>query len=164
MMRRWLPAPAVSAGLLITWLLLTNSIAPAQFVLGGTLAVLIPLFTSRFRGPRIELRKPFLLVRFVARLLLDIVIANLAVARLILRPGATLQPRFITYRLRLRGEMEITVLANTISLTPGTVACDLNAERTCLLVHCLDVADEAAVIEQIRNRYESLLEEIFRAC
>jgi multicomponent K+:H+ antiporter subunit E len=153
-----------SLTLLITWLLLANSVSPGQLLLGALLGVLIPLFTRRFWPEPIRLRRPLLIAKFTGRLLTDIVLANLAVARVILHPQVQPRARFVHYPLALGDELAITILANTITLTPGTVAADLSADRTTLLIHCLDVADEAALIEQIKTRYETLLQEIFAAC
>ena len=56
----------------------------------------------------------------------------------------------------------ITVLAATITLTPGTVSCDLSEDGHALLVHCLHAPDPAAVLDEIKTRYEARLKEIFR--
>jgi multicomponent K+:H+ antiporter subunit E len=94
-------------------------------------------------------------------LLWDIVVANLVVARLILGPTRNLRPAFIRLPLDLCSEFAIVVLANTISLTPGTVSADLSLDRRTLLIHALDVEDEAKTIAHIKYRYERPLKEIF---
>ena len=55
----------------------------------------------------------------------------------------------------------ITALAGTITLTPGTVSADLSADGRSLLVHCLETADPAATVSQIKERYDRRLKEIF---
>jgi multicomponent K+:H+ antiporter subunit E len=67
----------------------------------------------------------------------------------------------VQYPLDLREDFSITLLASTVSLTPGTVSADVSADRGTLLIHALDVADEAALIAQIKQRYEAPLKEIF---
>jgi multicomponent K+:H+ antiporter subunit E len=96
---------------------------------------------------------------------MDIVIANLVVAKLILlHPPRSYRARFVRLPLDLRNELAITVLASTISLTPGTVSSDLNLNQRYLLIHCLDVEDEAALIARIKARYETPLKEVFEPC
>ena len=60
-----------------------------------------------------------------------------------------------------RGSWPITLLASTISLTPGTVSANLRMDGKSLLIHALNVDDEEALIEQIRERYERPLKEIY---
>jgi multicomponent K+:H+ antiporter subunit E len=159
--RRLFPHPHLSALLLVIWLLLVNSVSPGQVVLGAVLAVLVPLFTNAFWTDRPAALRLWPLLRYAVVLLADILIANIQVAMLILGPAKRLQPAFIHYPLALQSEFAITVLASTISLTPGTVTADVDADGRGLLIHALDVDDEAALIRQIHQRYELPLKEIF---
>lgn len=159
--RRWLPHPLLSMLLFVVWLLLFNSAAPGHILLGVVLGVLIPLLTRAFWPHAPRIRRPLGLTRLVARLLFDIVIANLQVARLVLGPQQAISPRFTRLPLELTSEFAITVLANTISLTPGAVTADVAPDRKSLLIHNLHVTDEAAMIADIKRRYEAPLREIF---
>jgi len=160
-MNRWLPQPLFSLLLWLVWLLLNNTVASGHLLLGAMLALVLPLFTSRFWPDRPRIRKPLRLLCYIAVLLWDIIIANLAVARLILGPSARLRPAFLHLPLELRNEFAIVMLANTISLTPGTVSSDLSADRRTLLIHALDVEDPEQAIARIKQRYERPLQEIF---
>ncbi|PKN32477.1 MAG: cation:proton antiporter, partial [Deltaproteobacteria bacterium HGW-Deltaproteobacteria-19] len=91
----------------------------------------------------------------------DIVVANLTVARLILGPTRLLRPAFIRLPLDLKNDFAITLLAHTISLTPGTVSAQVAEDRQSLLIHALDLDDEALLVERIKQRYEAPLKEIF---
>jgi multicomponent K+:H+ antiporter subunit E len=101
------------------------------------------------------------LLRLLGVVLLDIVIANLRVARLILGPRARLRPAFFVVPVALRDPYPVTLLASIISLTPGTVSADLSADGRALLVHGLDVDDVPGTVSRIRARYERPLMEIF---
>jgi multicomponent K+:H+ antiporter subunit E len=84
------------------------------------------------------------------------------VAYLILfRRNADLQSRFITMPIDLRTPEAITVLAGTITMTPGTLSADLSTCGRALLIHCLHAPDPDAVIAEIKQRYEGRLKEIF---
>jgi multicomponent K+:H+ antiporter subunit E len=160
-MKTWLPQPVFSLFLWFVWLLLANSAAPGQMALGAGLAVALPLFTVRFWPDRPRIAKPLAVWSYLALFIWDIVVANLAVARLILGPMRRLRPAFITLPLDLTSEFAITVLAHTISLTPGTVSAALATDRRSLRIHVLDLEDEAALIARIKQRYETPLKEIF---
>jgi multicomponent K+:H+ antiporter subunit E len=162
-MRHWLPQPLMSCSLWLVWLLLAESLAPGHLLLGGLLALGLPLFTARFWPEMPRIRKPLLLLPYLAVLLWDITLANLIVARLILGPVRELRPSFIRLPLDLDSDLAIVVLTHTVSLTPGTVSTHLSPDRQFLLIHALDVENEAELIARIKQRYEHPLKEIF-AC
>jgi len=158
-----LPHPALSSFLLVLWLLLNNSVAPGHLVLGALLGVLIPLFTRRFWPERLALANPGLMLRFAGRVLWDIIVANFAVARVVLGPLSAVQPAFVRVPLDIQDAFPVSVLASVVSLTPGTVSADIDAERRYLLVHALSVDDTEALAHEIKARYEAPIKEIF-AC
>lgn len=159
--RRWLPHPLLSVTLFVVWLLLANSVSAGSVLFALVAAALVPLFSNVFWPDHPRIHRPLRLIAYGLRLLRDIGIANVHVARLILGPPARLRPAFIHMPLELRNEAAITLLASTISLTPGTVSADLSLDRRTLLIHALDVADPDALIAEIRQRYETPLKEIF---
>ncbi|HEY9199714.1 MAG TPA: Na+/H+ antiporter subunit E [Gammaproteobacteria bacterium] len=161
--RRWLPHPLLTLTLTGVWLLLVNTLSAGHILLGLLLGVAIPLLTRDFWPSALRVRRPRQLIAFGFRVLGDILIANLHVARLILRSPAQLRPAFVRVPLDLDDDFAITLLASTISLTPGTVSADVSADRRTLLVHALDVDDPAALVAQIKQRYEAPLKESF-AC
>ena len=158
---RLLPQPLTSAALFTFWLLAYNEITVGLVVLGAALAVAIPLVTDPFwpEYPRRMRYAP--LLRLLGVVLLDIVIANLRVARLILGPRARLRPAFFVVPVALRDPYPVTLLASIISLTPGTVSANLSGDRRTLLVHGLDVGDPAEAAATIKERYEAPVREAF---
>ncbi|MFO8044891.1 MAG: Na+/H+ antiporter subunit E [Halomonas sp.] len=160
-MGRLLPTPTLSLVLLAVWLLLVRSIAPGQLILGTFLAVVIPLLTKGFWDPLPRVRHPLKLVRFVLVVLYDIVKANIQVSLLILSPKRQPHPGFIEYPLQVKEPLTITLLANTVTMTPGTVSTNVRLDRSSLLIHVLDMEDEQALVREIQERYERPLKEIF---
>lgn len=162
-MKRWLPSPALSLVLWGLWLLLANDFSAGQMVLGVFFAWLVPVITEPFWLRRPRIHKPGKLLAFVLLVHRDILVANMAVAKLILGNPDRLRPAFVEVPLDTDNEFVITVLASVVSLTPGTVSADISADRRTLLVHSLDVDDQASLIASIKQRYEAPLKEIF-AC
>lgn len=163
-MKRLLPHPLLSLMLLAIWLLLANSLGFGQVIIGAVLAWAVPLYTARFWPDEVKVRRPLLLVRFLGMLLYDILVANLVVARLILGPSGRLRPAFVRMPLELRTEVAISLFANTVSLTPGTVSACLSADRRTLVIHSLHTTDPDTLIRTIRERYEAPLKEILESC
>jgi multicomponent K+:H+ antiporter subunit E len=159
--RRCWPRPVLSWVLWVLWLLLVNSLSVGQMLLGAFWAWLIPFYTQSFWPGVMSLRKPWLAAKFLGVVVWDILLANWVVARLILRPADRLQPAFMLLPLDVREDFTITILASTISLTPGTVSADLSIDRRHLLIHALHVENEQEAIAQMKQRYEAPLKEIF---
>ena len=158
---RWLPHPLLTPVLTATWLLLNNSLAPGYLVLGLLLGLVIPRFTLAFWPQRVRIRRPGALLGLAGVFLQDVLLANFAVARLVIAGPRALRPAFVVVPLVLRDELAISLLANIICLTPGTVSARLSADRRELLVHALDCADTVALVATIKSRFEAPLREIF---
>ena len=162
MIRRLFPHPLLSVMLVFVWLALVNKVTPGNILLGVILGLLVPLLTSPFWPNRPRLRSPFGAVAYVLIVLWDIVVANVEVALIILfKRNENIHSRWICVPLELTSPEAITVLAGTITMTPGTVSSLLSADASCILVHCLHTDDPDAVRDQIKHRYERRLKEIF---
>ncbi len=160
--RRWLPHPVTSAVLFVVWLLLNHTLSAGHIVLGTALAVLIPLFTRRFFPEPVYLTRIGTILRFLMVVLWDIVLASFTVARLSLGPISKLRPRFVRIPVALGDDFALTALTSTISLTPGTVSAEIAPDRGHILIHALDVDDEAALVRTIKERYEAPIKAIFQ--
>ncbi|EEE36317.1 pH adaption potassium efflux system protein PhaE [Rhodobacteraceae bacterium KLH11] len=162
LLRRIFPHPHLTVLLTLVWLLLANKPSLNSLVFGLLLGIVIPFITQPYWPDRPKLRNWPMIVEYMLVVLWDIVLANIAVARIILfKRDAARQPTFISIPLELRTPEAITVLAGTITMTPGTVSCDLSAQGHKLLVHCLDAPNPDEVRDEIKHRYERRLKEIF---
>lgn len=159
-MTRWLPFPLLSVFLWLVWLTL-NGLSAGQVVLGLVLAILLPLGTRSFWPDVPRVRSFPKLFYFAAMVIVDIVVANVEVAILILGPRKRLRPGFIEMSIDLNDDFAIAVLMSTITLTPGTVSVAISKDSRTVLIHTMDVDDPVAQAEQIKQRYERALKEIF---
>lgn len=160
-MKTVLPAPLMSAAIWVTWLLLNDSIAAGQVLLGAALGWGLPLVLTSRRASSPRVRRPLAIARLLLLVLRDIVVCNVQVARQVLGPERAIRPGFFRLPLSLTDEHAITVLATIITMTPGTLTCDVAADRSHLLLHALDLRDEARTIAELKARYEAPLAEIF---
>lgn len=161
--RLW-PSPVLSALLFAAWPMLNASLSPGHLAIAALLAWAIPMLTARFQPDRPRLAAWGTAARLAGRVLLDIVVSNVEVARRVLGPEAAIRPRFVWVPLTLRDPHGIVALAGIITLTPGTLSSELSDDRRFLLVHalhCPDDAAEAAMVATIHARYEAPLMEIF---
>jgi len=159
-MKRLLPMPWHSVMLLIVWLLL-NGFSYGQLLLGAILALLIPVVTYPYVRGHAPVKKPLSMVIYSLKLLFDIVVANLDVARRVLLPNRYLKPGWLAYPMSMSEPFPATLLASSVSLTPGTVSVEFSEDRSCLYIHVLHLDNEEELRAFIFRRYEQPLKEIF---
>ncbi len=158
-----LPHPFLTALLTIVWTLLQNDLSWGMFVFGLVLGIIIPIGTARWWPDRPHRLAGGRMIVYCIIVIWDIIVANVQVAWIVLtKPNNKMSPAWVVIPLDIRTPEAITILAGTITLTPGTVSADLSDEGHSLLVHALDAPDVDAVRDDIKNRYESRLLEIFK--
>jgi multicomponent K+:H+ antiporter subunit E len=161
-MTAWLPYPLITAALLVTWLLLTESLSPGAFVLGGALALVTSWVLVALALPKSRIRRLLAVLRLAWAVLVEIIRSNNAVARIILQPQARKRRSgFVRIPLDMRSPYGLTVLALIITSTPGTVWVEYDSADSTMLLHVLDLIDEEEWVRIIKNRWERRLMEIF---
>ncbi len=159
--RRFLPSLPLTLAIIAFWMLLVSEINAAQFTLAVVLGLVIPLYATRIdrEFARFGTLRP--LPKLLVVLVWDILVCNVRVARQVLSRESKIHSGFIWYPLEIGNIHGITALACCITLTPGTVTAALSDDRRYLLVHVLDLEDEAGLVADIKRRYERPLMEIF---
>jgi multicomponent Na+:H+ antiporter subunit E len=149
--------------LAVNWALLTGEFnlenLVAGFVIGFVLLwILRPSFGETPYFPKV--RKAIV---FFVSFLWQLVHANLSVARTVLfEPRNKINPAFLAIPLEAKTDAEIALLANLITLTPGTLSLDVSTDRSVLYIHTLDVEDVDALRKEIKCSLERRLLEVMR--
>lgn len=160
-MKRFLPSPPLSAAVFLLWLLLVADLSLGHILLGALLALALPLLAAFLQPERATFGRTAMILVLIGRVLWDIVLSNIEVARRIIGPERALTPTFVWLPLELTNIHAITALASIITLTPGTVSAELSQDQRHLLIHCFNLKDAEALLATIRVRYEAPLKEIF---
>ncbi len=128
------------AVLLLLWLLLAGSLAVQEVVAGAAVALVVTIIAAPrlgiFTGMRFSLGAPVALLRYLVHFFKALIIANLDVARRVLAPSLPLRPAVVEVQTGLRSSLGRMLLANSITLTPGTLTIDVRDDR--LFVHWID--------------------------
>lgn len=156
----WFAHPVLSVLLAVTWLLLQQSLAPGNLITAVVLGLLLPRLLHGFLGAPTQVRSWKVALRLLGVVFYDIVVANLAVARIVLSPGSRPQPAWLSVPLDVQHPTAISLFASIITMTPGTVSCIVDERRRIILVHALDCSDAAAMVADMKQRYEAPLKEI----
>jgi multicomponent K+:H+ antiporter subunit E len=145
------------------WLLLNTTLAFGQVLLGLAVSTLMVFGFRVVRPLQPRLRRPQIALLLLWRVSIDVLRSNLAVGRIVLGLHGSRQIRsgFLEVPLDLRDPHGLAALAAIVTSTPGTIWVDLSVDGRTLTLHVLDLRDEQALINTIKQRYERLLLEIF---
>ena len=159
---RWLlPHPLISAGLFMSWLLLSESAAPGPALVGLLLALAGGWALALLRPGHVRVRKLGTVLRLAGHVAADVGRSNLGVARVITRQRPERHAGFIRIQLALRDPQALAVLACILTATPGTAWVEYDSKDGWLLLHVLDLIDQETWVDIVKNRYERPLLEIF---
>lgn len=156
-MKKW---PAIGVTLAVLWLFVRGvALDPAailgEFLIGLAFGMPIAYFFRRLYAPQTNLTRnlraiPYAAL-FVGVFLKDLLTANIDVAYRVLAPSCPIEPDVVVVPLRVQSDVAITTIANAITLTPGTLSMDYDAELNALYVHGITGKNRKAVVEPIRN-------------
>jgi len=160
-MSRFLPYPMLTAALLLTWMLLT-SFSVGQFLLGAAVATVASRAMAALQPSKPRWRRWELIPMLAGTVALDILRSNIAVTSIILQGRRRRRVSgFVAIPLDLRDRTGLAVLACIVTSTPGTAWVEYAPDNGVLLIHVLDLVEKEEWIALIKNRYESMLMEIF---
>lgn len=148
--------------LAVVWVFLTGTVNATNFAFGFILSYLVLWLISS----NVDKRKYFVIgpriIGFAFYFLYELVKANLQVAAHVVTPKFYMEPGIIKYPLDAKTDLEITLLANVITLTPGTLSLDVSDDRKVLYIHAMYVSDKDEFIDSIKNGFEKRILKIVR--
>jgi multicomponent Na+:H+ antiporter subunit E len=154
--------------MMILWLLLTWTL-DRQFVIIGLVSSLIAslvfydFFIVKEPSRKLSPRRLGWLIAYIPKFTYEIILANLDVAYRVLHPKMPINPGIVKVNTKLKRDTAITALANSITLTPGTMTVDCDEDEGYLYIHWINVKtmEPEKIDEEIPGRFERWLERIF---
>ncbi|MCB1518182.1 MAG: Na+/H+ antiporter subunit E [Hyphomicrobiaceae bacterium] len=153
----------VSLILALVWVAITGNFSAPNLLMGWLISLLAmwvvrnqmttPILVSRMRR----------VIGLILLFLYELVLSAFRVARLVLTPNirSRLKPGIVAFPVTAKSDVEITLLANLITLTPGTLSVDVSEDRSVIYVHCISVDDKQDVIRDIAEGFEAKIIEVF---
>lgn len=160
-----MPATAMLAGnllLALVWVVLTSRFDVEGFALGFAVGYAVLAVPQRITGRSTYHAKSRRLVGFAVYYVIELVRANIRVAVDVVAPRPDLHPGIVAVPLDARTDVEITLLAGLVTMTPGSLALDVSDDRTVLYVHSMYTRDPAALRRSIKDDYERRILELTR--
>jgi multicomponent Na+:H+ antiporter subunit E len=147
----------------ILWCLLQNSFTPQNLVVGLVVGGVIGF---ALRGATIKIaisqstfniKRLFHVVNYIMHLIKEIIVANFKVMKLILAPRLKVRPGIIALPAEVKGDLQVTILGNSITLTPGTITMLVTPDQSTLYVHTLDIEDVERTKREIKQTLEKYI-------
>lgn len=149
--------------LAVTWAAVTGRITVLNLAGGFILGYLILWLVQQAVGSSASyFRKVRQIAGFALFYLWELILANLRVAYDVATPDYHMRPGIIAIPLGELTDVEITLLANLITLTPGTLSLDVSADRRVLYIHAMYIDDVEKVRQHIKHGYERRVVELLR--
>ncbi|WP_454848666.1 Na+/H+ antiporter subunit E [Rhizobium binxianense] len=148
--------------LAIAWVAVTGSASLHNLVLGFILGAVALAIVRDSSGGKGYLRRARLVFSLAALFLKELALSAWKVALTVLSPDMRLKPGIFAFPLTATSDFEITLLANLITLTPGTLSVDVSPDHRTLYVHALDCSDPEATTRDIAAGFERKIMEAFR--
>ena len=147
--------------LALVWISLTGQFTVVNFTIGFALGFILMWLTQRMMGSSKYFHKMTQVLNFLLFFVWELLLANIRSAYYVLAPKHKLRPGIVAIPLDLENDAEITLLANLITMTPGSLSLDVSDERCTLYVHTMHVEDVERYRASIKNGFERRVKEIF---
>ncbi len=144
------------------WAAMIGSFSEVTLLTGFVVGFAALHLTRSLYGETAYFSRVFSVTFFLLYFLYELLVSSIKVAQDVLRPRLKSRPGIVALPLDARSDAEITLLANIISLTPGTLSLDVSADRSTLYVHAMFADDPDAVRNEIKSGLERRLLEAMR--
>jgi multicomponent Na+:H+ antiporter subunit E len=146
----------------IIWMFLKESYSFSDFLLGFILGSWLLFLLRRFIPGEFYLKRVMAIVYLIFLFFKELILANIEVLKLVYKPKNKLEPGIFALPTELKTNWEITLLANLITLTPGTLSVCISNDNKLIYIHAVDISDVDGTIKQIKESFEKAIMEVTR--
>ncbi|AUJ26193.1 Na+/H+ antiporter subunit E [Virgibacillus dokdonensis] len=144
------------------WMFLSESYSVPSFFAGYLLGILLLFLLRRFIPDTFYFRRVVKIVSLIFLFIKELLSSNIEIVKLVYSPKPNFEPAIFELPTELKSNWEITLLANLISLTPGTLSVAVSRDNTKLFIHGMDIHDNNEAIGSIKNTFEKAIMEVTR--
>ncbi len=150
----------LNLGIAFVWTMLQAEYTALNFLVGYFLGLgFLFVFRRQLRG-KLYIYKWWALLVLVLVFFKELIIANFIVIAQVLRPRLNIEPGIIAYPTELETGVQVTILANMISLTPGTLSMEISPDNKIIFIHVFHIDDEEAIVRGIKESFENRIKEV----
>jgi multicomponent Na+:H+ antiporter subunit E len=146
----------------IIWMFLLETFTFGYFFLGFTMGAILLFTFRRFIPGTFYFKKVRAIIMLILLFIKELILSNLEIVKVVYRPKLDIRPGIIALPTELRSNWEITLLANLITLTPGTLSMTVSNDNQTIYIHAMDIRDRDETIKSIKDTFENAIMEVTR--
>ncbi|WP_027955322.1 Na+/H+ antiporter subunit E [Halobacillus kuroshimensis] len=146
----------------IMWMFLSESYTFTSFLVGYILGIILLFLLRRFVPDSFYMKRTWKFVQLILLFVRELVLSNLDILKYVYKPKQDMQPGIFALPIDVKTNFEITLLANLITLTPGTLSVVVSENHTKIYIHAMDIPDVQETINDIKNSFEKQIMEVTR--
>lgn len=144
------------------WMFLSETYTAVSFTVGFLLGILLLFVLNRFTPGPFYMKKVMMIGKLIYILIRELISSNLSIVKLVYAKNPTFEPGIFVLPTELKTEWEVTLLANLITLTPGTLTVAVSDDQTKLYIHAMDIDTVDKEIDGIKDTFEKAIMEVTR--
>lgn len=146
----------------VIWMFLSESYSFASFIVGFVIGTALLYLLNRFIPGSYYFKHVRAILYLVFLFIRELLLANIEVLKWVYKPKLDFQPGILALPIDVKKNWEITLLANLITLTPGTLSVDVSRDQRYIYIHALDLPDVNETIVSIKESFEKAIREVTR--
>ncbi|MCP3030392.1 Na+/H+ antiporter subunit E [Halobacillus sp. A1] len=146
----------------VMWMFLSETYNFTTFLVGYLIGILMLVVLQRFIPDTFYMQRVFSVIKLILLFVRELLLSNIDIVKLVYKPKLDMKPGIFELPIDLKSNWEITLLANLISLTPGTLSLDVSEDYSKIYVHAMDIPDVEASVTEIKETFEKAIMEVTR--
>lgn len=146
----------------IMWMFLSETYTVVSFLSGYLLGILLLFLLRRFIPGRFYIVTLFKIIKLILIFTRELISSNIAIVKLVYQRAPVYEPGIFALPTDLKTDWEITLLANLITLTPGSLSVSISDDQSKIYVHAMDIDEVEKSIVDIKNTFEKAIMEVTR--
>ncbi|KGX88952.1 Na+/H+ antiporter subunit E [Pontibacillus litoralis] len=146
----------------IMWMFLNESYSFSVFVVGYLFGALLLFFLQRFVPDEFYMKRVVKIIALIFLFIKELLLSNIAILKWVYKPKLDMQPGIFALPIDLKSNWEITLLANLITLTPGTLSIAISNDYSYIYIHAMDIDNVEEEINSIKDSFERAIKEVTR--
>ena len=146
----------------LMWMFLSESYTFTTFLVGYIIGIILLYVLRRFIPDAFYLNRVLKVIKLLLLFKKELILSNIDIVKLVYKPKLDVQPGIFALPTELKSNWEITLLANLISLTPGTLSIAVSEDYSKIYIHAMDIPDVVESINDIKETFEKAIMEVTR--
>lgn len=146
----------------IMWMFLSESYSATSFISGYILGVVLLLILNRFVPGTFYVKRCYKIALLILLFIKELIFSNIDIVKLVYKRHPAFEPGIFALPLDVKSNWEITLLANLITLTPGTLSVAVAHDQSHIYIHAMDIDTIDESIHDIKNTFEKTIMEVTR--